>query len=131
MNKAIKTFKNHINDLEHMVLIFDEYSMIKTRDVTTKAILELKEAILKFKSIQKENTRLKKQLANNHHVECMCSFCKPVGENNTNINKAIITLNNALYFRDNSDYQTALFDALSELTGIKYDDFPDEFMEEK
>lgn len=28
--------------------------------------------------LQKENTRLKKQLANNHHIECSCSFCKPV-----------------------------------------------------
>lgn len=28
--------------------------------------------------IQKENIRLKKQLASNHHIECSCSFCKPV-----------------------------------------------------
>lgn len=33
-----------------------------------------------FELIKKENTRLKKQLADNHHVECMCSFCKPVYE---------------------------------------------------
>lgn len=39
-----------------------------------------------FEPIQKENTRLKKQLANNHHIECMCSFCKPIGEN---VNKII------------------------------------------
>lgn len=33
-----------------------------------------------FEEIKKENIRLKKQLANNHHVECSCSFCKPVNE---------------------------------------------------
>ena len=33
--------------------------------------------IEKAELIQKENTRLKKQLANNHHTECNCSFCKP------------------------------------------------------
>jgi len=30
--------------------------------------------------MKKENIRLKKQLANNHHIECNCSFCKPVDE---------------------------------------------------
>ena len=29
---------------------------------------------------QKENTRLKKQLSKDHHIECSCSFCKPVDE---------------------------------------------------
>lgn len=29
---------------------------------------------------QKENTRLKKQLSKDHHIEYSCSFCKPVGE---------------------------------------------------
>ena len=33
-----------------------------------------------FIQIKKENTRLKKQLASNHHIECSCSFCKPVNE---------------------------------------------------
>ena len=27
---------------------------------------------------QKENIRLKKQLSKGHHIECSCSFCKPV-----------------------------------------------------
>lgn len=31
-----------------------------------------------FEKLKKENTRLKKQLASNHHIECSCSFCKPV-----------------------------------------------------
>lgn len=39
-------------------------------------------AIEEIEQIQKENIRLKKQLAKGHHVECSCSFCKPVGENN-------------------------------------------------
>lgn len=29
------------------------------------------------KQLKNENVRLKKQLANNHHIECNCSFCKP------------------------------------------------------
>lgn len=29
---------------------------------------------------QKENIRLKKQLSKGHHIECSCSFCKPVDE---------------------------------------------------
>lgn len=28
--------------------------------------------------IAKENIRLKKQLSKDHHVECSCSFCKPI-----------------------------------------------------
>ena len=36
--------------------------------------------IEKAELIQKENTRLKKQLSKNHHIECSCSFCKPVDE---------------------------------------------------
>jgi len=50
--------------------------------------------------------------------------------NEENIKKAIAILNNVLYFRDDSDYQTAIFDALSELTGNTYEDFPNEFIEE-
>lgn len=33
-----------------------------------------------FIQLKKENTRLKKQLSSNHHIECSCSFCKPVDE---------------------------------------------------
>ena len=28
--------------------------------------------------IKKENIRLKKQLSKDHHIECSCSFCKPL-----------------------------------------------------
>lgn len=31
-----------------------------------------------LKDIHNQVSRLKKQLANNHHIKCMCSFCKPV-----------------------------------------------------
>lgn len=34
--------------------------------------------IEKAELIQKENTRLKKQLSKDHHIKCSCSFCKPV-----------------------------------------------------
>lgn len=37
----------------------------------------INDAIKHFEQLQKENIRLKKQLANNHHIECNCSFCKP------------------------------------------------------
>lgn len=33
-----------------------------------------------LKEINNQVLRLKKQLANNHHIECSCSFCKPVDE---------------------------------------------------
>ena len=33
-----------------------------------------------LKGINNQVSRLKKQLANNHHIECSCSFCKPVDE---------------------------------------------------
>ena len=34
--KAINTLKNHIRDLEKMVLVFDEYAMYKSRDESKK-----------------------------------------------------------------------------------------------
>ena len=33
-----------------------------------------------LKEISNQVSRLKKQLSKGHHVECSCSFCKPVGE---------------------------------------------------
>lgn len=33
-----------------------------------------------LKEINNQVSRLKKQLAKDHHIECSCSFCKPVGE---------------------------------------------------
>ena len=41
---------------------------------------DIEQAILEIESIKKENTRLKEQLAKDHHIECSCSFCKPVDE---------------------------------------------------
>lgn len=40
---------------------------------------DIEQAILEIESIKKENTRLKKQLSK-CHIECGCSFCKPVYE---------------------------------------------------
>ncbi len=34
--------------------------------------------------------------------------------------KAVAILNNALYFKDNSDYETAMWQAMSVMTGINY-----------
>ena len=34
--KAIDILKNHIRDLEKMVLVFDEYDMCKSRDESKK-----------------------------------------------------------------------------------------------
>lgn len=50
--KAIDTLKNHIRDLEKMVLVFDEYSMHKTKDETKKAIQELTEAIIELEALE-------------------------------------------------------------------------------
>lgn len=33
-----------------------------------------------LKDINNQLSRLKKQLSKGHHIECGCSFCKPVGE---------------------------------------------------
>ena len=43
----------------------------EVRDIIENAYNELE-------LLQKENTRLKKQLSKGHHIECGCSFCKPV-----------------------------------------------------
>ena len=45
----------------------------EVRDIIENAYNELE-------LLQKENTRLKKQLSKGHHIECSCSFCKPVDE---------------------------------------------------
>ena len=43
--KAINILKNHILDLEKMVLVFDEYAMYKSRDESKKAMQELTQVI--------------------------------------------------------------------------------------
>lgn len=50
--KAIDILKNHIRDLEKMVLVFDEYAMYKSRDETNKAIQELTEAIAELEALE-------------------------------------------------------------------------------
>ena len=43
--KAINILKNHIHDLEKVVLVFDEYAMYKSRDKSKKVIQELTQVI--------------------------------------------------------------------------------------
>lgn len=52
--KVLEIFKNHIEDLNYMVALFDEYAMIKTRDETKKSIIELTGAIKELENIEKE-----------------------------------------------------------------------------
>ena len=53
--KAINILKNHIHDLEKMVLDFDEYAMYKSRDELKKAIQELTQVIAELEE-KKMNT---------------------------------------------------------------------------
>ena len=50
--KAINILKNHIRDLEKMVLVFDEYAMYKSRDESKKAIQELTQVIVELEDLQ-------------------------------------------------------------------------------
>ena len=50
--KAIDILRNHIRDLEKMVLVFDEYAMYKSRDESKKAIQELTQVIVELKDLQ-------------------------------------------------------------------------------
>ena len=50
--KAINILKNHIRDLEKMVLVFDEYAMYKSRDESKKAIQELTQAIKELEELE-------------------------------------------------------------------------------
>lgn len=50
--KAINILKNHIRDLEKMVLVFDEYAMYKSRDESKKAIQELTQVIEELEAIK-------------------------------------------------------------------------------
>ena len=65
------------------ILMFDNDSKeayvhkSKYKDLIVKIYDELEKDL---KDINNQVLRLKKQLANNHHIECSCSFCKPVNE---------------------------------------------------
>ena len=50
--KAINILKNHILDLEKMVLVFDEYAMYKSRDESKKAIQELTQVIVELEDLE-------------------------------------------------------------------------------
>ena len=50
--KAIDILRNHIRDLEKMILVFDEYAMYKSRDESKKAIQELTQVIVELEDLQ-------------------------------------------------------------------------------
>ena len=50
--KAIDILRNHIRDLEKMVLVFDEYAMYKSRDESKIAIQELTQVIAELEDLQ-------------------------------------------------------------------------------
>lgn len=60
--EAIDILRNHICDLEKMVLVFDEYAMYKSRDELKKAIQELTQVIVELENLQNENKSLVKTL---------------------------------------------------------------------
>ncbi len=60
--------------------IYDDFEKQFKKEQNANLENEKAKAII-IDDLRRENARLKKQLANNHHIECMCSFCKPVEEN--------------------------------------------------
>ena len=56
--------------------IYDEFEQKFEKEQNSNLENEKAKSII-LNQLKKENTRLKKQLANNHHIECMGSFCKP------------------------------------------------------
>ena len=78
--KAIDTLKNHICDLEKMILVFDEYATYKSSDKKKKAIQELTQAIEELEDLQKEKDLLEEyvQFARLHIETYRCS-CGSLG----------------------------------------------------
>ena len=78
--KALELLKNHICDLEKMILVFDEYAMYKSSDETKKAIQELTQAIEELEDLQKEKDLLEEyvQFARLHIETYRCS-CGSLG----------------------------------------------------
>ena len=78
--KALELLRNHIHDLEMMILVFDEYAMYKSRDETRKAIQELTQVIEELESLQKEKDLLEEyvQFARLHIETYRCS-CGSLG----------------------------------------------------
>lgn len=54
--KAIDILRNHIRDLEKMVLVFDEYAMYKSRDESKKAMQELTQVIAELEELEAYKT---------------------------------------------------------------------------
>ncbi len=72
--KAIDILRNHIRDLEKMVLVFDEYAMYKSRDESKKAIQELTQVIVELEDLQSrscENCKFNSsKIQNNELITC-------------------------------------------------------------
>ena len=60
--KAIDILRNHIRDLEKMVLVFDEYAMYKSRDESKKVIQALTQVIVELEDLKNSNNELLKGL---------------------------------------------------------------------
>lgn len=80
-NKGIGYECNSIEELIN--IIYDDFEKQFEKEQNANLKNEKAKSII-IDDLRRENTRLKKQLANNHHIECMCSFCKPIGEVNAN-----------------------------------------------
>lgn len=73
-SKLIDTFKN---------IPFSELKIGDLNNVIDKIYDDLEKDL---KDINNQVSRLKKQLSKDHHVECSCSFCKPVVEKINKLN---------------------------------------------
>ena len=62
--KAINILRNHICDLEKMILVFNEYAMHKSRDESKKAIQELTEIIDELEAYITNYQSIKRRLDN-------------------------------------------------------------------
>ncbi len=90
--KAIDILRNHIRDLEKMVLVFDEYAMYKSRDESKKVIQALTQVIVELEDLKNRSCencyesktckilhsvykdRLKKEGYTMHKNEFKCGF---------------------------------------------------------
>lgn len=76
--KAVDILRNHIRDLEKMVLVFDEYAMYKSRDESKKAIQELTQVIVELEDLQNRscaNCKYNKE-QDNFMIFCDKTMCQ-------------------------------------------------------
>lgn len=72
-DRALKLIENLV------VGIYDDFEKQFEKEQNANLENEKAKSIV-IEGLRKENIRLKKQLASNHHIECSCSFCKPGNE---------------------------------------------------